>query len=95
MTFELRIVAVVDVFVGARPPAQEALLVRLLHMVEQLIVAVEGLAAEAAGGVPLEARLRQRPRQVATPRVHLHVRRRVHRLLRDEHLGSDIFGRLD
>ena len=85
-TFQLRIVAVVDVLVRPRTAAQEALLVRLVHVDEQLRVAVELAPAEAAAGVPREPGLRERASHVARPTMLLQLLVRVQHLLGYEHL---------
>ena len=52
-TLEVRVIAVVDVFVRPGSAAQEALLVRLVHVDEELRVAVELLPTEPTAGVAL------------------------------------------
>lgn len=48
LTLKVGVVAVVHILVGVGALAQEALLVRRVHVLEQLVLAVEPLAAEAA-----------------------------------------------
>ena len=48
-TFQFSVVLVVDKLVWPRPPAEEALLVLLLHVLEQLVVPIQPLLAKPAG----------------------------------------------
>lgn len=80
-TFELVVVSIIDVLLRSSAAAQEALLVIGLHVCEELVVAIESLAAEAAGRVAPKPCLCHRPRGVATPRVHLKIRSGVRHLL--------------
>ena len=85
-TLKFVVVLVVNIAVGARSFAQEALLVVGLHVDEQFVVTIKAPAAEAALRVPLEAALCHRACQVAAAIVALQIRLAVCYLLRNEHL---------
>lgn len=77
LTFQVRVVAVVDVLAGVHPLAQEALLMLRVHVGVQLCVAVEAAPAEVALRVALEAGLGEGALPIALAQVALQVRPRV------------------
>jgi len=85
-TLKLIVVLVVDIAVRAGAAAEEALLVRGLHVHKEIVVIIEAHPAEAAHRVSLEAALCQRPRQITAPHVAVQIGLAVCYLLRDEHL---------
>ena len=88
LTLQFRIVFVVYELVWMLLPTHEAVFMLPLHVFIQLVTIIEVLSAEAAQGMPLEARLCKRASVVSCLHMTMQVRFSIQHLLAYEHLEN-------